>query len=86
MPQSVHERPHEYAAVWRTGDGPTSSGKLELGADDLVLHGSSEDALRIPFEELSSVEIGRDLAFVPGGDPYVILARRVAGHPGSFLE
>jgi len=27
-------------------------------------------------------EIGRDLAFVPGGDPYVILARRLAGHPG----
>lgn len=31
-------------------------------------------------------EIGRDLAFVPGGDPYVILARRLAGHPGTFLE
>jgi hypothetical protein len=27
-------------------------------------------------------EIGRDLAFVPGGDPYVILARRLPGHPG----
>jgi hypothetical protein len=27
-------------------------------------------------------EIGRDLALVPGGDPYVILARRLAGHPG----
>ena len=31
-------------------------------------------------------EIGRDLAFVPGGDPYVILARRLAGHPGTSLE
>jgi len=31
-------------------------------------------------------EIGRDLAFVPGADPYVILARRLAGHPGTFLE
>jgi len=31
-------------------------------------------------------EIGRDLAFVRGGDPYVILARRLAGHPGTFLE
>jgi ribosomal protein S18 acetylase RimI-like enzyme len=27
-------------------------------------------------------EIGRDLAFVPRGDPYVLLARRLAGHPG----
>jgi ribosomal protein S18 acetylase RimI-like enzyme len=27
-------------------------------------------------------EIGRDLVFVPGGDPYVILARRLPGHPG----
>jgi hypothetical protein len=31
-------------------------------------------------------EIGRDVAFVPGGDPSVILARRLAGHPGRFLE
>jgi ribosomal protein S18 acetylase RimI-like enzyme len=27
-------------------------------------------------------EIGRDLALVRGGDPYVILARRLPGHPG----
>jgi len=31
-------------------------------------------------------EIGRDIVFVPGGDPYVILARRLAGHPGTFVE
>ena len=62
-PRDVHERPHEYAVGWRTGTGPTSSGKLELGADDLVLHGSGEpDGLRIPFDELSSVEIGRGTA------------------------
>jgi len=35
--RGVHESPHEYAVVWRTGDGPTSSGRLELGGDDLVL-------------------------------------------------
>jgi hypothetical protein len=58
--QGVRSCPHEYAAVWRTGDGPTSSGKLEFGDDDLVLHGSGEpDGLGIPFDELSSVEIGR---------------------------
>jgi ribosomal protein S18 acetylase RimI-like enzyme len=31
-------------------------------------------------------EIGRDLALVPGGDPVVILANRLAGHPGISLE
>jgi hypothetical protein len=72
--QRVHERSHEYAAVWRTADGPTSSGKLEVGADDLVLHGSGEDELRIPFDELSSVEIGR------------AAGERVNGHKALVLE
>ena len=46
--QDVRSRPHEYAVVWRTGAGPTSSGRLDLGDDDLVLHGSDEpDGLRI---------------------------------------
>jgi ribosomal protein S18 acetylase RimI-like enzyme len=31
-------------------------------------------------------EIGRGLAFVPGGDAHVILARRLAEHPGISLE
>jgi hypothetical protein len=73
--ESAHERPHEYAVVWRTGDGPTSSGKLELGADDLVLHGSSEDELRIPFDELSSAEIGRGAAERINGDKSLVLER-----------
>jgi len=73
--ESVHQRPHEFAAVWRTGDGPTSSGKLELGADDLVLHGSSEDVLRIPFDELSSVEIGRAADERVNGDRSLVLER-----------
>ena len=52
--QGVRERPQDYAVVSRTGDGPTSSGRLELGDDDLVLHGSSEpDGLRIPLDELA---------------------------------
>jgi hypothetical protein len=51
---------HEFAVVWRTGDGPTYSGKLELGEHALVLQGSGEpDGLRILFDEISSVEIGR---------------------------
>ena len=74
--QDVRERPHDYAVVWRTGDGPTSSGKLELGDDDLVLHGSGEpDGLRIPFDELSSVEIGRGAAERINGDKTLVLER-----------
>jgi hypothetical protein len=47
--QGVHKRSHEYAVVWRPGDGPTSSGRLELGDGDLVLHGSGgPDGLRNP--------------------------------------
>jgi hypothetical protein len=65
-----------YAVVWRTGEGPISSGRLELGDDDLVLHGSGEpDGLRIPFEELSSVEIGRGTAERINGDKSLVLER-----------
>ena len=75
--QDVRSRPHEYAVVWRTGAGPTSSGRLELGDDDLVLHGSDEpDGLRIPFDELSSVEIGRGAAERINGDRSLVLERR----------
>jgi hypothetical protein len=67
---------HEYAVIWRTGDGPTSSGKLELGADDLVLHGSTEpDGLRIPFDELASAEIGRAAGERINGDKSLVLER-----------
>lgn len=74
--QGVRSRPHQYAVVWRTGDGPTSSGRLELGDDDLVLQGSGEpDGLRIPFDELSSVEIGRGTAERINGDKSLVLER-----------
>ena len=71
----IHERSHEYAAVWRAGDGSSSSGKLEVGADDLVLHGSGEDELRIPFDDLSSVEIGRAADERINGDKSLVLER-----------
>ena len=59
--QGVREHPRDYAVVWRTGDGPTSSGRLELGDEELVLHGSAEpEELRIRLDELSAVEIGRE--------------------------
>jgi len=74
--RGVSSRPHEYAVVWRTGDGPASSGRLELGDDDLILHGSGEpDGLRIPFDDLSSAEIGRGTAERINGDKSLVLER-----------
>jgi hypothetical protein len=65
--QDVRSRPHEYAVVWRTGTGPISSGRLELGEDDLVLHGSGEpDGLRIPLDELSRRTHARERTTDPG--------------------
>src|SRR6266581_9292341 len=73
--QDVRERPHDYAVVWRTGDGPTSSGRLELGKDELVLYGAGSEGLRVPLDELSSVEIGRGAAERINGDKSVVLER-----------
>ena len=73
--QRARKGPHDYAVVWRTGDGPTSSGRLELGEDELVLHGAGSEGLRVPFDELSSVEIGRGAAERINGDKSVVLER-----------
>jgi hypothetical protein len=74
--QGARTSPHDYAVVWRTGDGPTSSGRLELGADELVLHGAGgPEGLRIPFDELSSVEIGRSAGERINGDKSLVLER-----------
>src|SRR5512132_4597696 len=74
--EGVRSHSREYAVVWCTGTGPTSSGRLELGDDDLVLHGSGEpDGLRIPFDELSSVEIGRGTPERINGDKSLVLER-----------
>jgi hypothetical protein len=75
--QGVRERPGDYAVVWRTGDGPTSSGRLELGADELVLHGSGgREGFRIPLDELSSVEIGRGAGDRINGEKSLVLERQ----------
>jgi len=74
--QRFRNHPHDYAVVWRTGDGPTSCGRLELGEEELVLQGAGAPAgLRIPFAELSSVEIGRGKAERINGQNSVVLER-----------
>jgi hypothetical protein len=74
--QDARRSTHDYAVVWRTGEGPTSSGRLELGDGALVLHGSGEpEGMRIPFDELSSVEIGRGVSERINGDKSVVLER-----------
>jgi hypothetical protein len=74
--ERVRKRLHDYAVVWRTGDGPTSSGSLELGEDELILHGASGlEGLRIPFDELSSVEIGRSAGERINGNKSLVLER-----------
>ena len=72
----VRECPHDYPVVWRTGDGPASSGRLELSDHYLVLHGAgAPEGLRISFDELSSVEIGRGAAERINGDKSLVLER-----------
>jgi hypothetical protein len=74
--KGVHERANEYAVVWRTDNGPTSSGKLELGEDDLVLNGAAApEGLRIPLSDLSSVEIGRAPGDRINGERSLVLER-----------
>jgi hypothetical protein len=74
--QEARTSQHDYAVVWRTGEGPTSSGRLELGDHALVLYGSGRpEGLRIPFDELSSVEIGRGATERINGDKSVVLER-----------
>lgn len=73
--QTRNGHPH-YPVVWRAGDGPLASGRLEIGSDALVLHGSSQpEGFRIGFDELSSVEIGRAPGERINGDRSVILER-----------
>jgi hypothetical protein len=72
----VRPNPCDYAVVWRTDDGPTSCGRLEVEEDGLVLCGSSEpEGLRIAFDELSSVEIGRGPRERVNGDKSLVLER-----------
>ena len=75
--QGIRESVADYAVVWRAGDGPTSSGGLRVGANHLVLRGASEtEDLRIPLDDLSSIEVGRGLGERINGQKSVVLERR----------
>ena len=66
-----------YAVVWREGDGPVGSGRLEVHARDVVLDGAVEGEAvvrRIPIAELKSIRVGR------GGED------RLSGRPSLVLE
>jgi hypothetical protein len=72
----VHERANEYAVVWRTDNGATCCGRLELGENDLVLNGAAApEGLRIPLSDLSSVEIGRAPGDRINGEKSLVLER-----------
>lgn len=74
--QRISTDPRNYAVAWRIDDGPTSSGRLELGEDELVLHGSdAPEGLRIAFDELASVEIGRGAGERVNGERSLVLER-----------
>lgn len=67
----------QYAVVWRVGEGPVVAGRLELEEDGVVLHGSAApNGLRISFEELSSVKVGRSPGDRVNNGKSVVLERR----------
>lgn len=73
----AHKNPPDYAVAWRAGEDTIASGRLQLGEDELVLHGgSAPEGLRIRFDELASVEIGRGQGERINGDKTLVLERR----------
>jgi len=68
-----------YAVVWREGDIPLHTGRLELGATSFVLEGSGPRGAvarrRIPYDDLREVRIGRAPEERINGRPSVILDR-----------
>ena len=69
--------PHiQYAVVWRVGEGPGAPGRLELDEGGIVLHGpSAPDGLRVNFDELASIKIGRHPRERVNGGKSVVLER-----------
>jgi hypothetical protein len=74
--ESVRKHRQNYAVTWHSGDGPNSCGSLEVGDEDLVLHGPTDaEEFRIPLDELSSIGIGRRADERINGDRSLVLER-----------
>ena len=73
-----------YAVVWREGDGPLRSGKLDLVDGRMILEGSGpEGALErrsVPYADLVEVRVGRSAGERLGSRRTLILEQR-AGPP-----
>lgn len=69
----------EQAVLWREADGVVRTGKLELGDERLTLAGSAPGgglaAVRIRYDDLASVRIGRSSAERVQGSPALVLER-----------
>ena len=64
--QDVRERPHDYAVVWRTGDGPTSAAR-RVGDDQLAWRDPIPDRPG-PLRRAHVGEIGRGMLRFSGED------------------
>lgn len=68
-----------YAVVWREGEGPTVSGRLELQPNAVVLDGSVESrgvVRAVPFKSLAAIRVGRTTEDRLAGKPSLVLERR----------
>lgn len=86
-----------YAVVWREGDKPIASGRLEIRARRVLFSGSGGDGVverEVPLDSLRTVHVGRSPQDRLDGRPSLVLERRdgplirVAGvaQPGIVAE
>jgi hypothetical protein len=67
-----------YAVVWRDGDAPIASGRLEFHARSITLAGASNGRpvdREVGFAEVSSVRVGRARKDRLDGKPTLVLER-----------
>jgi hypothetical protein len=68
---------HSYPIAWRTGEGATSSGCLDVADEAIVLRGRTDaEELSIRFDELASIGIGRGVDERVNGNKSLVLERR----------
>lgn len=86
-----------YAVVWNEKLGPPASGRLEIGAQSLLLDGARGGvpvACEIPLAELETVRIGRSPTERLDGRPTLVLRARhgttlhvaAVSQPGLVVE